>query len=208
MSKYILTSDGELYHHGIPGMKWGVRRYQRKDGTLTAAGKKRYREATDYGKKSAEQLKANTEAYNYTRNTKEFSLAVDEISQSGWMKRNKYIDDVLNDPDNHLYKESYRKSIEMLRAKSNSGDKRTDAQIEEDWNHHFWNEMEKLVESYYYKNVAPGKTPESDYVEYRTQVDNYIDKISQKVRGDWGGYEFRANVDDLIDEYAMKQLRS
>ena len=32
----------ELYHHGIKGMKWGVRRFQRKDGSLTFAGKKRY----------------------------------------------------------------------------------------------------------------------------------------------------------------------
>ena len=33
----------ELCHHGILGMKWGVRRYQNKDGTLTNAGKKRRR---------------------------------------------------------------------------------------------------------------------------------------------------------------------
>lgn len=42
MSEYILTSNGELYHWGIKGMKWGQRRYQNKDGSLTPAGRKRY----------------------------------------------------------------------------------------------------------------------------------------------------------------------
>lgn len=32
----------ELYHHGIKGMKWGVRRYQNPDGSLTEEGKRRY----------------------------------------------------------------------------------------------------------------------------------------------------------------------
>lgn len=36
------TCDNELEHHGILGMKWGIRRFQNKDGSLTSAGKKRY----------------------------------------------------------------------------------------------------------------------------------------------------------------------
>ena len=38
--------NNELCHHGILGMKWGVRRYQNKDGSLTPAGKKRTKTIT------------------------------------------------------------------------------------------------------------------------------------------------------------------
>ena len=38
----VVCHDNELYHHGIQGQKWGVRRYQNKDGSLTSAGRKRY----------------------------------------------------------------------------------------------------------------------------------------------------------------------
>lgn len=40
-------SDASLSHHGIKGMRWGVRRYQNKDGSLTNIGKKRYYEESD-----------------------------------------------------------------------------------------------------------------------------------------------------------------
>lgn len=35
------TYSDELYHHGILGMKWGIRRFQNKDGSLTPQGRKR-----------------------------------------------------------------------------------------------------------------------------------------------------------------------
>jgi len=37
-----MRNDEYLYHHGIKGQKWGVRRYQNPDGSYTAAGRKRY----------------------------------------------------------------------------------------------------------------------------------------------------------------------
>ena len=41
----IRTTTNELYHHGVLGQKWGVRRYQKFDGSLTRRGLKRYEES-------------------------------------------------------------------------------------------------------------------------------------------------------------------
>ena len=41
MEHYKIYAD-YLEHHGILGQKWGVRRFQNTDGTLTTAGKERY----------------------------------------------------------------------------------------------------------------------------------------------------------------------
>lgn len=49
--------NDQLWHWGIKGMKWGVRHYQNPDGTLTAAGKKRYnRESTANAEKKDNKL--------------------------------------------------------------------------------------------------------------------------------------------------------
>ena len=44
--------SNELYHHGILGQRWGVRRYQNEDGSLTSAGRRRFNKVTKSEKES------------------------------------------------------------------------------------------------------------------------------------------------------------
>lgn len=68
---------GELYHHGVKGQKWGVRRYQNADGSLTAKGRAKYKLDSGDRKHEAKGYKKALNAYdkyssklksNYIRN--------------------------------------------------------------------------------------------------------------------------------------------
>lgn len=63
-SYYYCYNNDYLQHFGVKGMKWGVRRYQNKDGTLTNAGKKRYKDDPTVQKSKAERDNARVNYKN------------------------------------------------------------------------------------------------------------------------------------------------
>ena len=77
-----------LKHHGILGQKWGVRRYQNEDGTLTDAGKQRYSKS-DSSLKNAEKHGKNALDEYEQINRKYEKLYVDAIDSQDVDKINK-----------------------------------------------------------------------------------------------------------------------
>lgn len=72
--KFVILDENYLAHHGTKGQKWGVRRFQNEDGTLTAAGKERYRNMmpTSARKSMAEAASKKQTIYRAADNITEF----------------------------------------------------------------------------------------------------------------------------------------
>ena len=74
-----------IYHHGIKGMKWGVRRYQNEDGSLTPAGKKR---VSEQYKKASDKVVKELNKTGTKRYVDSYNKAVDYMNSEGIRKFN------------------------------------------------------------------------------------------------------------------------
>lgn len=104
-----------LYHWGIKGMKWGVRRYQNKDGSLTDAGKKRYDYEADKG--GYDQTKADGTRFKQTKKGKTESISADPYRYA--KEDNEALRGVLNESRNLTTSLKGVNEASIRRAKNN-----------------------------------------------------------------------------------------
>ena len=107
----------ELYHHGIKGQKWGVRRYQNEDGTLTSAGKKRQHRSTSLG--AAIAKRANNKVDKGFNDWKENAAKKDNavaLGKQANLSRMAYEADKHNKDAKQTYKSDRKEYKSALRA--------------------------------------------------------------------------------------------
>lgn len=80
-------TDDELYHFGVKGMKWGVRRYQNEDGSLTSLGKKRDKMLSD--QKVAKRNSTTSNIVNAEYSRREFEDAKTRLKLENQKKKSK-----------------------------------------------------------------------------------------------------------------------
>ena len=115
--------DDELMHYGIKGQKWGVRRYQNEDGTLTPAGRKKYRQ---------EIKEENKKAFEYGREASISSHAAAYAKNKSIKSQYKYKKALLKDPNmiksstqkKRRYAEADAMSSKQLEAYARSAEKK------------------------------------------------------------------------------------
>ena len=94
------TAEDYLEHHGIKGMKWGVRRYQNPDGTLTELGKKKYGSAKKFQEAREVKKSKRSRALLVGAGLAAGAAGVSAGIKSGKLNKNSIVDtgSKLNDP--------------------------------------------------------------------------------------------------------------
>ena len=108
MRNYNSTSlNEELYHHGIKGMRWGVRRFQNPDGSLTKAGMRRYGDKSPY-----EVTTSDGDTFRVSKGSKNnYNTRSSKVTKT-WGQHNKEVDDAKANKQSNKPKSKYRQNLE------------------------------------------------------------------------------------------------
>ena len=163
--------NDELSHYGVLGMKWGIRRYQNADGSLTAAGKKRYSDADKAYNSLKKQIKKERVKQYGWGNQWMWSNTIGEHSKAALDKARAAIRKAEKSEE---YKK-YEKALKQVEKDFYSG-KLNDI---EDYDRAY-----EKVRSDFFKNTEAGKTlsaNQGNKINFRTSTSEYANGAGKNI---------------------------
>lgn len=199
MNDYLETR--ELYHHGIKGQKWGVRRFQNEDGSLTDVGKKRYG-INEFTKEVNKQINSS-DVQNKIRDLRAQSDSFNDQANKLGEKYDEYYKSLLS---NKSFDDEVKKALngvdEFDKWEIVDGliDKYMPVALDDEYDSlyknmdNYWDSINDLSNTLFSK--YKDSTVKSLTYSLRTQIDNGQKEADAILRGsidgiDWNGYLYR-----------------